>query len=218
MTPDGGDGGNVVDCSMVPDWRLIHRVEPGVVTSATVGGGAVTIKASNAPGTCQFPQPACPTTAIQLSQGGVVEDADFQATLTFEDFRSADPGGAAGLVLQMDAGGGEIRALIRQADVPVLEVLMTGAAPASMPAAAAGGTFRVVRNAGLVTATATAGASSVEIAGTLNISSQMVAAIGIINRTEAVLPGETSIRFTDFQFAGAGGAILSDAFDCDSVP
>ena len=157
MTPDGGDGGNVVDCSMVAGWTRISRSESGVVTSATIGGGAVTIKASNAPASCRPSQPECAAATIVLSQSGL--DGDFQATLTFENFQSADPGGAAGLNFQMPSGAGEILALIRQADVPVLEVLMTGVSPASMPAAATGGTFRVVRNAGLVTVTASAGAN-----------------------------------------------------------
>jgi len=213
--PDAGLTHDAPDCSMLPGWTRWDRVDAGGTTSAHVAGGALTMTATDLPGTCQAPVPACPTGLVHITQGGPVQ-GDFEATVTFEAFQGTGPGGAAGLVIALDIGNAY--AFIRQTDAPQLEVMVTGMGTASMPTSMASGTLRVARNAGMVTATATAGGTTVALTGTGSTGGQFLAALGIYNRSETANPGVTSIHFTNFAFTGGGAEVLPDAFECDSVP
>jgi hypothetical protein len=157
-----------------------------------------------------------PTGTVEITQGGQAT-GDFEATATFDSFRGTAPGGAAGLVISTP-GSGDAYAFIRQTDTPQLEVMVAGMGTAMVPASEVGGTLRVARHAGMMTATATAGTSTVELVGAFPAGNlTMAAKLGIYNRSETDNPGETSIRFTDFAITGSTD-LLSDAFDCDSVP
>ena len=205
-------------CSVAPGWTRFDRVDAGGTTSRHVAGGALTLNATDLPPSCQPPSSACPTGVVYITQGGLVQ-GDFDATVTFESFQGTGPGGAAGLVISI-VGFGDAYAFIRQTDAPELEVVVTGMGTSIVPTSVLSGTLRVARSGGMLTATATAGTSTVELAGTVPASAALttLAELGIFNRSDAATPGETSIRFTDFAFTGGGTEILSDTFDCDSVP
>jgi hypothetical protein len=211
---DSGATPDAVDCSAAIGWFKIALINPGTVSSAVVGGGALTLKASQMPTSCQPPQGACPTPVISVVQGGLVAD-EFEATASFEAFQGGGAGSAAGLNLQAS----EAKAFIRQTDTLALEVQVVGMPLASVPVTATSGTLRIARHAGVVTVTATAGDSSVEVASPMAPPGaiQTAPSLEIVNRGDATVEGETSIRFTDFQFTSSA-VTVSDSFDCDTLP
>jgi len=214
------DAGSTLDAPACAEavslkWNRIALISQGLVSSTGEGGGALTMTARNVPPPiCQAPEPDCPPEVIELTQGGALED-EFDATLTFDGFTGAGPGIAAGF--RMILGSSPVDAFIRQADTPVLEIFLPDMPMASMPTSAVSGSFRVVRHSGVVTVTASAGDSSVEIASAmpdLGGPSGGLAEIGLYNRGDTVIDGESWIRFTDFTINGST-QIESDTFDCN---
>jgi len=106
---------------------------------------------------------------------------------------------------------------IRQGESPTLEIFATNMPVASMPVTTTSGSFRIARQSGVVTITASAGDTSIETTFTTPPSggAQGLARLGLYNRGDAAVNVETSIRFTDFAINGST-QIQSDTFDCNN--
>jgi len=196
-------------------WNRLALVDPGLVVTTSDSGGALTLTASHLPQPiCQAPDPVCPPAVIELTQGGLVDD-DFDATATFDHFLAGGPGSAAGF--RMDLSTSLVDLFIRQGDTPTLEIFVPNMPVVSMPVTATSGVFRIARQSGVVTVTASAGDASIETTFTTPGSGQTnsLARLGLYNRSDAAVNVETSIRFTDFTFNGSA-QIASDTFDCNN--
>jgi hypothetical protein len=209
MACGGGDGdpdaGNP-DAACPGLWEVSPGVG-GAVADAVVTGGALEIDATNAP---EGP-------AISIAQTGIT--GDFSATFTFAEFTAGGGTGGFAQALVVDTADPITLQVVSGIGInPIVGVSAGFVVPAGtvdlQETTAVSGTMRLARTGTTLTATTTVGATSATASGT---ASQDPLKIGIqVGSNDGTATG-TSIRILDFSITDGGGAVASDAFDCDSL-
>ena len=197
---------------------LIWNVSAGGGTSPAIANGALTLGATDlAPGCGSAPLCSGP---LQLSQRALT--GDFEVRLS------------TGRVDAM--GGAFVQMFLYPPDTPsnwismsigpepgtgntLAHRLFTGTGITSMIGAppSNGYVLRAMRSAGHYYASVIIGAQELNLEGPY-VADDLLVGIGIGNETASALTGPTSFELFAFTVTDGGGAVVSDTFDCNSLP
>jgi hypothetical protein len=112
--------------------------------------------------------------------------------------------------------GGFGIASVRYGETPEIHVYLTGMPAVSAPISVAGGAFRIRRQAGVTSVSASAGDVYVDRAVQLASTGAALVSIGLSNQSDAVLSGDTSVHFTGFG-SNRDATAAPEPFLCDPV-
>lgn len=209
------DGASSADARTCP---LIWSVSRGAGTTPAIANGMLALDATDlAPGCGSAPLCSGP---LQLTQRVLTGDFEVRLSTAQIDamggafvqlflYPPDTPSSWVSISLGPEPGTGNTLAHRLFAGTGITTQI--GASPSQ------GYVLRAMRSAGHYYASVLIGAMELNLDGPYD-GSDLLVGIGLGNETAAALPGTTHFALPAFTVMNGGGAVISDSFDCNSLP